>query len=397
MEPVVEEIDDHEVLNNEAREVVENVYTFMKKEASEGPIMVKQVQERVAKATGLSKKSVQRIIKEARNCDGGPNFYSRRKRRETNTENYNKCEIRKIFNEFLHTVGHHPSNRGLLLTLRKRINFKGSDWSLQYLIKKLGFKRKKDWDKSRILIEKSEIREKRLTGLQALADYRKEGRPVIYAYEKCIHSYRIIHAESENGFIHNPFFFFETDVQPDTLHRSVKCEIYEQWLNGNLIPNLPTKSIVVMDETLYNVPVNSVPTSLSKRADMINWLVQHNIPFDDEMFKPELYRLIKLNKSKFTIFKLDRILAKYGHSVLRLPKYHLDLNPLDQIWSAVTKDIVGDRINILNFSDFVNLVQEKINFIAKKEWCSIFRCRQETEKNYLSTDLEIDEAMERII
>lgn len=399
MEPTIEEIDEHEVLHSQAREVVDNIYKFMKKEACEGPVLIKQIQDRVAKATGISRRSVQRIMKEARNGEGGPRFCTPhvkrpRRRKTTNIDNFNKCVIRRIFCEFYHTKGHHPPNKTLLSVLRERINFKGSDWSLRYIINKLGFRRKKCCSKYKILIEKSEIREKRLSYLQALAQYKKEGRPVVYTYKMYIHSYLIIHAASEIGFIHNALFIFESDVQSDVQHNS---EIYEHWLREKLIPNLPPKSVVVVDEMSYNVTLISVPTSSSRRADMVTWLLQHNIPFEKEMYKPELHRLIKLNKNKFTVFKLDTLLAEYGHSVLRLPKYHADLNPLDQVWAAIIKEFVADRINTLIFSDLINVIKEKLNLIVKDEWFSIYKSIQETEKNYLLTELVIDEATEKVM
>ena len=45
------------------------------------------------------------------------------------------------------------------------------------------------------------------------------------------------------------------------------------------ILNLNKNSVIIMDNASYhNMQINASPTSLTKKADMINWLVDHDIP-----------------------------------------------------------------------------------------------------------------------
>ena len=86
-------------------------------------------------------------------------------------------------------------------------------------------------------------------------------------------------------------------------------------------------SVIVTDNASYhNVQINPPPTSLTKKADMINWLKNHYIPCSPSMLKPELYVLIKQNKPTYKTFKIDAILANHGHSVSRLPPYQPDFS-----------------------------------------------------------------------
>lgn len=54
------------ILHSQTREVIFNLYTFMKRKAAEGPILLKQEQKGVAEATGVSRSSVQRVLIESR-------------------------------------------------------------------------------------------------------------------------------------------------------------------------------------------------------------------------------------------------------------------------------------------------------------------------------------------
>lgn len=75
------------ILHSQAREILFNVYDFMKREAEQEksqrqdeprPLLFQQVQKRVAGATGLSKSSVQRIVRAEGNTPN-PTFSTKKK------------------------------------------------------------------------------------------------------------------------------------------------------------------------------------------------------------------------------------------------------------------------------------------------------------------------------
>ncbi|KAG8228629.1 hypothetical protein J437_LFUL008280 [Ladona fulva] len=78
---------------------------------------------------------------------------------------------------------------------------------------------------------------------------------------------------------------------------------------NQLIPNLPPKSVVVIDNAPYhNVQLNRPPSSNAKKDTMKEWL-----------------------DSKGQQYSINRDLAEHGQSVLRLPPYHPELNPIENI------------------------------------------------------------------
>jgi hypothetical protein len=51
-----------------------------------------------------------------------------------------------------------------------------------------------------------------------------------------------------------------------------------------------------------------------------------------------MYYLIKLCKTGFKTFELDVLVAGDGHSVLRLPPHHPEINPIELVWGRL-KDV----------------------------------------------------------
>jgi signal recognition particle GTPase len=61
----VKKIGGRKVMHSQSREMVINVYSFMKKEDDSGKVInINQIQNRVSEATGVSLSSLKRILKE---------------------------------------------------------------------------------------------------------------------------------------------------------------------------------------------------------------------------------------------------------------------------------------------------------------------------------------------
>lgn len=421
-------IGNRQIIHSQARELISNIYLFMKRESQEGPILLSKVQERVAQATGISLRSVQRIIQE-RNTNEVNNqpFSTPRKRRpkkktKSTLDDFDKCVVRRTIHDFHITHKKRPTLSNLLPVLKDKIDFKGSVWSLRKVIADLGFKWRKSVDNRKILIEKPDIREKRIKFLRAVKRYRSDGRPIVYTDETYVHSSHtqphgwtdnstsglhtpiskgqygiIVHAGTEKGFIDNSLLIFKSGQKSGDYHDAMNFNNYEKWLRQKLIPNLPPNSVVVIDNASYhNKQLNPAPTSSSKKSDMISWLQTQSIPFHDKMLKPELYQLVKLNKGRTKMFKIDSLLAEHGHSVLRLPPYHPDLNAIEMIW-AIIKNYVAKNNTTFKTDDCIKLVNDKISSITSDDWMKRCKHVEKVEDEYLRLEPIIDENSERLV
>jgi len=425
----VKKIGGRKVIHSQSREVVIRVYSFMKKEADSGKtINVDRIQTRVSEATGVSVSTLKRILKEhEHNKRVGKEFSTPHKKRprrkiKTDIDEFDKCVIRRTINEFHTTENERPTLQSLLSVLKKRINFSGGKWALWKIIRDLGFRWRKSENNRKILIEKDDIRAARLAYLRNISRYRREGRPIIYTDETYIHSSHtkdhawsdgtnagllapvskgqrviIVHAGSENGFISNALLMFKSGTKSGDYHHEMNFDNYERWLKTKLMPNLPPNSVLVVDNAPYhNAQLNPAPTSSSRKSAMIDWLSERGIPFSDRMCKPELYSLIKLRKPQFKTFKIDALLAEHGHSVLRLPPYHPDLNPIELIWASV-KEYVARKNVSFRLDDAMKLAEEKLSLITKEEWSSRCNNAHQCEQNYLRLEPFIDDISEQIV
>ncbi|XP_023718473.1 uncharacterized protein LOC111870421 [Cryptotermes secundus] len=250
---------------------------------------------------------------------GTPGKHHSVPKRITNPDDFDISVIRRtVYEETVPTVGK------LLPKLRETINFKGGSTSLKLILRKIGFKRKKTRNNRGALIERDDIRSKRVAYLRAIKKYREEGRTIIYEDETFIHS---SHTRPKNW----------TDDTPSGYMAPVSnATNYQKWLTEKLIPNLPPKSVLVVDNAQYhNVQFNKAPTSQTTKAKMMEWLTVNNVPFHDGMLKIQLYDLIKAHKPLHKNFVIDNIMTAYGHTVLRLPPCHPDLNPNELVWADV--------------------------------------------------------------
>lgn len=121
------------VLHSQSREILCNLYHFMKREAQEGPILLKQVQKRVAEATGVSRSSIQRILKENKTPKSPrqPTFSTPRKKwkkinKKTSIDDFEKTVIRRTVHEFHLNEGQRPTLKNCYRLLGKKLDLEAA-------------------------------------------------------------------------------------------------------------------------------------------------------------------------------------------------------------------------------------------------------------------------------
>lgn len=158
-----------------------------------------------------------------------------------------------------------------------------------------------------------------------------------------------------------------------------------RWTSSQLIPNLPPRSVLVIDNASYhNVPEEKAPTQSSLKKEMIQWLAERNIQHSDSMTKPELYEIIKANKPR-PVYQLDKLLAQHGHRVLRLPPYHPDLNPIEKVW-ALVKNWVATHNVTYKLEDVEKLARRKFAEVSITEWANICSHVRKLEQEYINKE-----------
>ncbi|XP_046428166.1 uncharacterized protein LOC124183570 [Neodiprion fabricii] len=403
--------------------MVYEVYCFFKKDAKSD----KEALERTSEATKTSVRTVRRIVDEVKKSGllavfRTPGKKSSGEKKVTDIDSFDQTVIRRCVHNYHLTNKELPTVEMLREKLKQDIHFTGSESSLRRVLKQLGFRWKKTENNRKLLIEKTNIRFLRIEFLQKIKKFREEGRPIIYTDESYVDSSHastkawtdgstqglkkpiskgqrlvIVHAGSENGFVPNALLLFKAGTRSGDYHDNMNYENYEKWLRSRLMPNLPPNSVVIVDNASYhNKQSELAPTSNTKKADMQKWLRDRDIQYRENMLKPELYHLIKLNRDLHKKFSVDNILAENNHSVLRLPPYHPDLNPIETAWANI-KGYVSSKNVTWNFEKVKELVNEKVAAMGPSEWAKLCKKVKEIEDEYIKSDHVVDVVTEQFI
>ncbi|XP_060568193.1 uncharacterized protein LOC132726831 [Ruditapes philippinarum] len=131
------------------------------------------------------------------------------------------------------------------------------------------------------------------------------------------------------------------------------------------------------------------PTSSTRKADIPAWLRQHNITFSEDLLKVELLAFCKQQQMKLT-YVVDKMSRARGHSSIRLPPYHAELNPIELIWSQL-KGYVGQKNLNFRLSDVQHLVNEAEASITSGLWAECCSHVEKIEAEYWRSENIQDE------
>lgn len=146
---------------------------------------------------------------------------------------------------------------------------------------------------------------------------------------------------------------------------------FENWF-GKVLPTLEDNAVIVLDNATYHSrKKEKVANSSSNKAVIKQWLNSKNIPFQDDTLKAELLVLVNEQKKKYNAHIIDEIAAANGKTVLRLPPYHCELNPIELIWAQI-KGYVASKNTTFKFAGMKVLFEEAMAPITA-EMCSACR------------------------
>lgn len=87
----------------------------------------------------------------------------------------------------------------------------------------------------------------------------------------------IMHAGGEKGFIKDCLTMWKSAQSTGDYHNEINSKNYMKRLQEKLIPNLPEKSVLVIDNAPYhNVELSKCPSTSSKKVVVQEWLRSHS-------------------------------------------------------------------------------------------------------------------------
>jgi len=150
----------------------------------------------------------------------------------------------------------------------------------------------------------------------------------------------ILNAMTKNGWVPNSKLVFKASKKTGDYHTNMNWDNFSKWFQEKLLKNIPENSLIIMDNAPYhNVLVEEAfPKKSHSVKRLREWLSNNEIPWTKDMLKSELFDLC----SRFAVkpeFLIDRIARKEGHSILRTPPYHPELQPIETCWAIVKNHV----------------------------------------------------------
>ena len=150
-------------------------------------------------------------------------------------------------------------------------------------------------------------------------------------------------------------------------HQDMNANVFENWFLEKFIPNLPEKSVVILDNASYHCrQVDKIPNMNTRKAEMLDFMKRNSIS-EPLPTKPVLLELIKMANIQKK-FELDSIAFENGHLVPRLPPYHCCLNAIKLVWHQLKSKVRRQNAYADQPEKVLQLIKEPCNEITGEHW-----------------------------
>ncbi|TMS39514.1 hypothetical protein L596_006024 [Steinernema carpocapsae] len=163
-------------------------------------------------------------------------------------------------------------------------------------------------------------------------------------------------------------------------HKEMNSEVFEEYIR-NLIPILRQKGdkiALVMDNASYHSRcIEKIPTMSSKKDEIRDFLRRHNVQFEDTDTKQILVNIVKdFVDGREDVFRrraVDELCRQHGITLIRLPPYHANFNPIELVWGWV-KNEVRKVVSVTNsIQEIEARTREIMDGLPRRQIESFFR------------------------
>lgn len=279
------------------------------------------------------------------------------------------------------------------------------------------------------LIEKDEIILWRRRYLEDIKTYREEGRHLYYLDEtwvnagdctsktwtdNTIKSHRqaflqglttgsqnpsgkgkrliVLHIGSKDGFVPGGLLCFESKKTNTDYHEEMNGNTFFKWMES-IIQRLEDNCVIIMDNAPYHsVMCEKIPNKSTRKADIIEWLENKGVVIDRPMVITQLLDMVNQIKPKYDKYAIDKLVKTHNRTILRLPPYHCELNPIELAWASV-KNHVKMNNSTYKLSDVKTLLLEGIERVDDTMWKNFISHTQSVENKFYDIDFIIDDML----
>jgi len=150
----------------------------------------------------------------------------------------------------------------------------------------------------------------------------------------------IMNAITKDGWVPAAKVVFKSTRKTGDYHGQMNGELFQKWFVEQLLPNIPSESLIMMDNATYHnvLAEYSAPTPTCSTEKIRTWLASNKIPCKDDCLKVELIEILRKIAPEPT-YAIDVIARKYGHEVIRTPPYHPELQPIEICWGLLKNEV----------------------------------------------------------
>ena len=120
----------------------------------------------------------------------------------------------------------------------------------------------------------------------------------------------------------------------------------------------------------------------------------HNITYDEKDIKKTLLDKVRQYRPR-PLYLTDEAAEANGHTVLRLPVAHCELNPIELAWASV-KGYVAKNNKEFNLREIERLTPQGFTHTTTDMWRNFCRHVVDVENKYISQDGIVEDTMEEM-
>jgi len=183
-------------------------------------------------------------------------------------------------------------------------------------------------------------------------------------------------------------------------HGLLDCSTYEDYFFKKLLPNCPKNSVIVMEDAKYNTrKCGDVPNQSWSTDDIVDWLETREIQVAYLLPVSELLCLVKSVQDEFDTNIIDKKCETLGYEVLRLPKHHCELNPMDMVWDQV-KNYINNKDSSFSKGDASKLLTNSYECVTMEDWLSYINDVEKNESFLWNIDClqdDVDDLISKLV
>ncbi|XP_076651823.1 uncharacterized protein LOC143358530 [Halictus rubicundus] len=203
----------------------------------------------------------------------------------------------------------------------------------------------------------------------------------------------IAHVGSSDGFVPGALLCFEAKRNTGDYHNEMNGDIFLEWFR-KFLPMLRDGAVIVMDnESYHSVKLERYPTIGWQKKDIITWLKGKGEKLDPSYVKSQLVMLVEKYRHREDNYVIDEYAKEHGCTVLRLPPYHCQLNPIELAWARI-KEYIKARNTTNKMADVRQLLDEAVESVSAESWQDFIRHATEEEDSLHQLDTVIDSVLE---